>query len=335
MTDLTPDAMYNALQDEIGTVLIGNEDIVEGLTIALLTNGHVLLEGVPGTGKTTIANLFATALGVDATRIQMTPDLLPSDITGTHVYREPTGDFDLQRGPIFTNLAVADEINRATPKTQSALLEAMQEGNVTIEGETLALPEVFMVVATQNPIEMEGTHALPEAQRDRFHVKLTVDVPDDDTERVLMDQFDGRPNLGANELSNVTSDEAIQAARETVTDVYIDPTVKDYIQTISAATRDHPNITHGASPRATLTFMQTVKARAAIHGRTFVTPDDVKTLAEPVLAHRLVLATEAELSEYTASEIIADLLDEVPAPSSETTFEPASPAATGEDIDTP
>jgi MoxR-like ATPase len=315
MTATDPDEMYAALRDEISTVLVGNEEIVEGLTIALLTEGHVLLEGVPGTAKTTIAKLFATATGLDVNRIQMTPDLLPADITGTHVYREQPGEFDLQRGPVFANLVIADEINRATPKTQSALLEAMQEGTVTIEGDTLALPELFMLVATQNPIEMEGTHALPEAQRDRFHLKLTVEIPDAATERGLMDHFEGRPDLGPKDISQVTSADAIQTARDVVTDVYLADGIKDYIHDVIAATRDHSTIAYGASPRATLMFMRVVKARAAIHGRTFVMPDDVKTLAEPVLAHRLVLDTEAELSDYTAPEIIADLLETVIAPS--------------------
>ncbi|WP_368407961.1 AAA family ATPase [Halorussus salinus] len=319
---MDPEAMYAALQDEIGTVLLGNEDIIESLTVALLTEGHVLLEGVPGTAKTTIANLFATATNLNSTRIQMTPDLLPSDITGTHVYQEQTGEFNLQRGPIFTNLAVADEINRATPKTQSALLEAMQEGNVTIEGETLSLPEIFMVIATQNPIEMEGTHALPEAQRDRFSLKLTVDLPDDETERNLMDHFDGQPNLGPSDISAVLTPDDILDARDTVTNVHLDGSVKDYIQELVSATRAHPTIAHGCSPRATLMFMQTVKARAAIHGRSFVTPDDVKALATPVLTHRLVLDTEAELSDYTPSEIVDDILDTVPVPSTDTDLTP-------------
>lgn len=324
MTEMDPDELYAVLTEEISTVLVGNTDIIEGLVIALLTDGHVLLEGVPGTAKTTIANLFATATGLDSNRIQLTPDLLPADITGTHIYQEQTGEFTLQRGPIFTNLVVADEINRATPKTQSALLEAMQEGTVTIEGETLSLPPLFMVVATQNPIEMEGTHALPEAQRDRFHLKLTVDIPDAETERELMDHFDGQPDLGPQEVSQVVTEDVIQAARDTVTDVHLDDTVKDYIHSIIAGTRDHPSLAHGASPRATLTFMRTVKARAAIHGRDFVTPDDVKSLASPVLSHRLVLDTEAELSEYTASEIVTDVLDTVTAPSGEMDSEQSS-----------
>lgn len=331
MTATEPDTIYTDLQNEIESVLIGNEDIIEGLTIALLTNGHVLLEGVPGTAKTTIARLFATATGLDANRVQMTPDLLPADITGTHVYREQTGEFELQRGPIFTNIVLADEINRATPKTQSALLEAMQEGTVTIEGETLALPEIFMLVATQNPIEMEGTHALPEAQRDRFHLKLTVDIPGDETERTLMDHFEGRPELGPEDISSVTSTSAIKTAREAVTNVYLDTSVKDYIQEISAATREHSAIAYGASPRATLTFMRVVKARAAIHGREFVSPDDVKTLATPVLAHRLVLDTEAELSDFTADEIITELLEDVPAPSANTEQDAPSAVTGAED----
>ena len=191
-----PEAVHEAIEREAARVLIGNEDIVEGITIAALTGGHILLEGVPGVAKTTIANLFARSSGLEYHRIQMTPDILPADITGTHVYREQTGEFELQRGPVFANLVVADEINRATPKTQSALLEAMQEGTVTIEGETLRLPDPFMVIATQNPIEMEGVFTLPEAQRDRFQLKLLVDLPDRDDERELLDRFDTSPRAG-------------------------------------------------------------------------------------------------------------------------------------------
>jgi MoxR-like ATPase len=309
-----PEALYAAVRDEVGTVLIGNEEIVEGLTVALLTRGHVLLEGVPGVAKTTIANLFATATGLDYSRIQMTPDLLPADVTGTHVYREQTGEFELQRGPVFANLVVADEINRATPKTQSAFLEAMQEGRVTIEGETLSLPSVFMVIATQNPLEMEGTHGLPEAQRDRFQFKLVVDLPDEDAEIALMDRFDGTPELGAEDISQVLSTEEIVAARETVTDVYVDDSVKSYIREVVAATRRSGALEHGASPRATLTFMRSAKARAAINGRDYVISDDVKALAEPVLAHRVSLSTDAELSDRSASEIVGELLETVTPP---------------------
>jgi MoxR-like ATPase len=323
-----PEELYVALRDEISNVLVGNEAIIENLTVALLTDGHILLEGVPGTAKTTIARLFARATGLDSNRIQMTPDLLPADITGTHVYREETGEFELQRGPIFTNLIVADEINRATPKTQSALLEAMQEGTVTMEGETLALPSPFMLVATQNPIEMEGTHSLPEAQRDRFQMKLTVDVPEEAVERELMDHFEGQPDLGPGAISQAVPTDDIPAAREAVTEVHLDESVKDYIYEIVAATRDHSATAFGASPRATLTFMRTVKARAAIHGRSFVTPEDVKAMADTVLSHRLVLDTEAELSDYEPSEVIADILETLTAPSGQQPTEAESEAPT-------
>lgn len=312
MTD--PEAIYTAIHDEVTNVLIGNDEVIEHLTIALLNRGHVLLEGVPGVAKTTIANLFATATGLNYSRIQMTPDLLPADVTGTHVYREQTGEFDLQRGPIFTNLVVADEINRATPKTQSAFLEAMQEGTVTIEGETLSLPEVFMVIATQNPIEMEGTHGLPEAQRDRFQFKLTIEQPNEESELALMDRFDGTPELGPSDISNVVTKDDIIEARQIVTEVYVDESIKSYIREIVAATRDSSDLDYGASPRATLTYMQTVKARAAIHGRDYVIPDDVKAVAEPILAHRVNLSTDAELSERTPTEIIAEILDTVTPP---------------------
>jgi len=312
-----PQALYSAVADEVSSVLIGNEEVIEGLTISLLTRGHVLLEGVPGVAKTTIANLFATATGLDFSRIQMTPDLLPADVTGTNVYREQTGEFELQRGPIFTNLVVADEINRATPKTQSAFLEAMQEGSVTIEGKTLSLPSVFMLIATQNPIEMEGTHGLPEAQRDRFQLKLTVELPNEDSEIALMDRFDGTPELGPADVSAVVSEDDIVAARETVTQVYVDDSIKSYIRDIVAATRESSALEHGASPRATLLFMQTAKARAAIHDRDYVITDDVKALAQPVLAHRISLSADAELSGRSPQEIIADIIGTVATPGGE------------------
>jgi MoxR-like ATPase len=315
MTD--PDDLYTTLEDEIATVLIGKTDLVEGVTIALLTRGHVLLEGVPGVAKTTIANLFARATGLEYRRIQMTPDVLPADITGTHVYRESTGEFDLQRGPIFSNIVVADEINRATPKTQSALLESMQERQVTIEGETLSLPEPFILIATQNPIEMEGTFELPEAQRDRFQFKLTADIPERDDEHILLDRFDDRPTLGPESVEQVIEPRELIEARETVADVYIADVVKEYVLDIVAATRGNPDVEYGASPRASLAFLDGTKARAAIHGREYVIPDDVKALAKSILAHRLVMSTDASLSGISADGVVSDILDSVEPPSSE------------------
>ncbi|ODR79634.1 magnesium chelatase, partial [Haladaptatus sp. W1] len=284
------------------------------ITVSLLTRGHILLEGVPGVAKTTIANAFAHATGFDFTRVQMTPDLLPADITGTHVYREGTGEFQLQRGPIFTNLLVADEINRATPKTQSALLEGMQERTVTIEGDTLSLPSPFMVIATQNPIEMDGTYELPEAQRDRFQCKLTVDLPSDENELRLIDRFDETPNLDPTDLSQVVTVDDILDAREQVRTVHVAESVKSYIQSFVSASRTHSDLAHGGSPRATLALLHTAKARAAIHGRDYVIPDDVKALAVPVMRHRLVLSTEAELSDRSSVEVVEDLLDTVTPP---------------------
>jgi len=210
MTD--PATLADDISDEVSTVLIGMDEHVESLTIALLTRGHVLLEGVPGVAKTTLAHSFARASGLLYNRVQMTPDILPADITGTSVYREPTGDFEIRKGPVFSNMIVADEINRATPKTQSALLEAMAEGHVTIEGETIDLPEPFLVLATQNPIEMEGTFDLPEAQRDRFQLKLTVEIPGADTERTLIDQVGDNPTFGPADVESVVGLEDIPAA---------------------------------------------------------------------------------------------------------------------------
>ena len=329
MSARDPAAAYDALRDEIGTVLIGKDDVVEGLTVALLTRGHVLLEGVPGVAKTTIANLFARASGLEYTRIQMTPDVLPADVTGTTVYQETTGEFDLQKGPVFSNVVVADEINRATPKTQSALLEAMEERNVTIEGRTLPLPDPFMVVATQNPIEHEGTFPLPEAQRDRFTFKLEVGLPGRDEERSLLDEFDAVPDLGPEAVERVVTGAELRELRERVREVHVAPPVKEYVLDVVAATRESPDVRHGASPRASLAFLNAGKARAAIHGRDYVIPDDVKALAAPILVHRLVLSTDAELSDVTARDVIEDVLGTVEPPGSEGGDEEAVAAVDG------
>ena len=312
-----PEEVYDALQDEIGTVLVGNEDLIEHLTVALLTRGHVLLEGVPGVAKTTVANLFAETTGLAYNRIQMTPDILPADITGTQIYRDNIGEFELQRGPVFGNVVVADEINRATPKAQSALLEAMQEGHVTIDGQTLSLPDPFMVVATQNPIEMEGTFELPEAQRDRFQFKLVVDVPQREHERELLDRFDSDPTLDANAVSQVVTTEQLLELREQIAEYYVDDAVKEYILSLVEETRTSPDIEVGGSPRASLTLLNAGKARAAIHGREYVIPDDIKTLAKPVFRHRLVLSTDAELTDQTPDAVIDSILQSVPTPQGE------------------
>ncbi|MDL0125594.1 MoxR family ATPase [Halobacterium salinarum] len=313
MTD--PASAYTDIRDEISTVLVGNDELIERFTISLLTGGHVLVEGVPGVAKTTAANVFARAIGMEFTRIQMTPDIRPADITGTHVYRESTGEFELERGPVFSNLVVADEINRATPKTQSALLEAMEEGNVTIEGETLALPQPFMVIATQNPIEMEGTFELPEAQRDRFQFKLTVEIPERADERTIIDRFDNNATLGPEAISQVLSPSEILDLREAVREVHVADPVKDYLLDVVAAVRESTYVDAGASPRASLAFLDAGKARAAIHGRDYVIPDDITALVEPILSHRLVLSTDASLSDYSVEDVLADALEDVPTPS--------------------
>lgn len=327
MTDgADPQAVYEAIEAEMSKVLIGNEEIVERLSIALFTGGHVLLEGVPGVAKTTVAELFARATGLDHARIQLTPDTLPADITGTTVYREQTGEFQVTEGPVFANVVVADEINRATPKTQSALLEAMQEGQVTIDDDSRALPKPFLLVATQNPLEMEGTFELPEAQRDRFQFKLQVGLPDRADERALLDRFDDSPNLGPDAIGQVVDVETINAVRDAVASVHIAPPVKEYLLDLVAATRDHAALDHGASPRAGIAYQNAIKGRAAIQGRAYTTPEDVRALAEPVLAHRLVLGTDAALSNRSPRSIVQDVLDRVDPPSADdsTSFAPAA-----------
>ncbi|WP_137286107.1 AAA family ATPase [Halorussus salinisoli] len=326
MTD--PAELYEAVADETDRVLVGNDDAVELLTIALLTDGHVILEGVPGVAKTTIARLFARTIDLEYNRIQMMPDVLPADVTGTHVYRETTGEFELQRGPIFANVVMVDEINRATPKTQSALLEAMQERQVTIEGDTHTLPTPFLVVATQNPIEMEGTFELPKAQRDRFQFKLGIDIPDRDDERAILDQFDRDPDLTPEDVSPVVSVEGLYEATETVNEIHVAEPVREYILDVVTATRSNSQVAYGASPRATLAFLDASKARAAIHGRDYVIPDDVKALAEPILVHRLVLEADTELADVSPEAVVGDVVDGVEPPGSETEVELADPAST-------
>ncbi|WP_247009727.1 AAA family ATPase [Halorientalis litorea] len=310
-----PASVYREIQDEVGGVLVGNEDVVEQLTVALLTRGHVLVEGVPGVAKTTIARLFAGATGLEYTRIQLTPDTLPADITGTTVYREESAEFVVQKGPVFSNVVVADEINRATPKTQSALLEAMQERNVTIEGDTYELPDPFLVVATQNPLEMEGTFELPEAQRDRFMFKLNVGLPDRAQEMEILDRFDADPELSPSAVDPVVGPDDLRDARESVATVRVADAVKEYVLDIVDATRQAAGVEHGASPRASIMLQNAAKARAAIHERSYVRPDDVKALAEPLLAHRLVLSTDAELGGTETRDVVRDVLDTVAPPS--------------------
>jgi MoxR-like ATPase len=312
-----PATLAGDIRKEAETVLIGNDEIIDRLTIALLTRGHVLLEGVPGVAKTTMANLLARTTGLEYNRIQMTPDVLPADITGTNVYRENLGEFVVQKGPVFANIVVADEINRATPKTQAALLEAMQERTVTIEGETHSLPSPFFVIATQNPIEYEGTFSLPEAQRDRFQFKLTVDLPDQEEEAKLLDRFDSEPRLGPDAASRVVTKEDIARAQQRVAEVRVAQPIKDYVLDLVTATRESSDTAHGASPRASIAFLNAGKARAAINGREYVIPDDIKALAVPVLAHRLVMSTDADLSDVSAKEVVEDAVASVPSPGSE------------------
>jgi len=313
--DVSPTQVAARLYEEMSQVVVGNDEVIERLLLSLLTGGHILLEGVPGIAKTVTAETFARTTGLSFSRIQMTPDVLPADVTGTTIYRDATGEFELQRGPIFANIVVADEINRATPKTQSALLEAMGEQQVTIEKETLQLPEPFLVIATQNPLEMEGVYELPEAQRDRFQFKLRVGYPDRDNERTILDRFDAAPQLGPSSTEQAVDHDELAAVRETVRAVFVAPPVKEYLLDIVAATRESPQTDIGASPRAALDLLHAAKALAAVDGRHYVVPDDIKQLAVDVLAHRLVLSTDAELSDLTNVDAVETVLETVEPPS--------------------
>lgn len=303
-----------ALIDEVSNVIVGKRNVLEMVAVSILSEGaHILFEDLPGLAKSVMAATFAQASGTTFKRIQFTPDLLPADITGTYVLDQKEGKFTFSEGPIFTNFMLADEINRASPKTQSALLEAMAEKQVTVEGVTHKLAKPFIVMATQNPIEQEGTYPLPEAQLDRFMIKASVGQPSYDEEREIIrrrndrmkDDFDIRAVTNS---ANLTS---MQAAVERV---QIHQAIMDYIAKITVATRKHPQILAGASPRGSLALLKLSKAQAALHGRPYVIPDDIRTLTQPVLAHRMILQPEAKIRGTTTQELLSEIIKTVPVP---------------------
>jgi MoxR-like ATPase len=310
----------NPLRQELGRVIVGQERLLDRLLIALVTNGHVLLEGVPGLAKTLSLKTLAAAINVRFKRLQFTPDMLPADIVGTTIYNPQDGTFRVKHGPIFSNLVLADEINRAPAKVQSALLEGMQEHQVTIGDETFALPDIFLVLATQNPLEHEGTYPLPEAQLDRFMMKVIIDYPNHVEERAILEAMaTTEPALG---VDSVLSEEQILDARRVVNSIYIDDKIKEYIVNLVLATRD-PNaagldlnghIEYGASPRATINLTMAARASAFLAGRAYVTPQDVKNLAPDILRHRIGVSYEAEAENITSEDVIQKILATLPVP---------------------
>ncbi|RXK51949.1 AAA family ATPase [Halorientalis pallida] len=303
----------DAVLDRIGSAAVVDREVLETILTAVLARGHVLLEDVPGTGKTVTARVLAEALGLEFARIQFTPDLLPSDITGSNVYNEQEGRFEFAEGPVFTNVVLADEINRAPPKTQAALLETMEERQVSVDGETHQLPDPFVVVATQNPIEQEGTFRLPEAQRDRFSVKTSIGYNDVEDEMELLARRADRRTL-APSVDPAADAATVRAMRETAEDVRVDEDVRRYIVHLARATRDDDRAAVGVSPRGIQRTFEAARARAVLSGREYVTPDDVKRIAEPAMAHRIVLTTDAGVEGVDAREIVRDAMDAVDVP---------------------
>jgi MoxR-like ATPase len=300
--------------ENVERVVVGKHGEVERMLIALLCRGHVLLEDVPGVGKTVLAKAIARSLGCQFSRIQCTPDILPSDITGVSIYNQKTGEFEFRPGPVIAQIVLADEINRATPKTQAALLEAMEERQVTVDGRTTPLPKPFLVLATQNPIEYEGTFPLPEAQLDRFLIRLHLGYPSPEAERQIMDlQQKGHP---LESLDQVATAAEVITAQEGVQEVYVDDLIKRYIVDVVAATRDHADIYLGASPRGSLALYRTSQARAALAGRDYVLPDDVKAMVSDALAHRIIVNPSARIRNVEATDLMADVLGRVPVPGS-------------------
>jgi MoxR-like ATPase len=293
-------------------VIVGKHHEVELAVMALMCHGHVLIEDVPGVGKTMLARSIARSTGCVFRRIQFTPDLLPTDITGVSVYNQKTSDFEYRPGPVMAQVLLADEINRATPKAQSALLEAMEERQVTVDGVTRPVPQPFMVLATQNPIEYEGTFPLPEAQLDRFLIRIHLGYPSAEDEVVIMDRQ--QHTHPVEQLEQVSNAQEILALQEAVKDVYVDPLVKKYVASLVEATRQHEAVFLGASPRGSLAIYRTSQARALLEGRDYVLPDDAKALAYPALGHRVIVSPAARLKGVTAEEVVAQCLESVPVP---------------------
>jgi MoxR-like ATPase len=305
-----------AVVDRVGEAVIADRSFLETVVVGLLGRGHVLLEDVPGTGKTLTAVALADVLDLEYSRIQFTPDLLPTDITGTHVYNEHEGSFRFERGPVFGNIVLADEINRAPPKTQSALLEAMDETQVTVDGSTYDLPEPFFVIATQNPVEQEGTFSLPEAQRDRFMLQTSIGYPERGGELELIERRSNRTTTMP-EVDAVVDVSDVEYLRQVPERVTMRDAVREYLVDVARATREDSRVEVGVSPRGIQRFYEAARARAIVSGRDYVAPDDVKRIAPTVLAHRLVLTSEAEIREADPHDVVADVLDtlEVPAAS--------------------
>lgn len=294
----------------IHTVIVGKADVVKLILISLLCQGHLLLEDVPGMGKTMLVRTLAKSLGCSFKRIQFTPDLLPSDILGVSVFNQKTHEFEFKPGPIMAQIILADEINRTSPRTQASLLECMEEDQITVDGITYKLPRPFMILATQNPIEYEGTFPLPEAQMDRFLIKARLGYPTYDEEVEILDRLEKRHPIS--DIQQVFDLHDLKVLQQKVAEVHLEDSLKDYIVKVVQATRNHPDIALGASPRGSLGLMKTSKALAGLEGRDFVIPDDVKTLAGPTLAHRLMLKPETYLKGKTAEEVIDEVLNQVP-----------------------
>lgn len=306
-------AVGQQVVQEVEKAVVGKRSLLQKIMAAVLAGGHVLLEDYPGLAKTLIAKSFATALGLHFKRIQFTPDLLPSDITGSYIFDRNQSRFELRPGPIFANIILADEINRASPKTQSALLEAMQERQVTLEGETRPLPQPFLVMATQNPIEYEGTFPLPEAQLDRFLMKLSVGYPSPEEEQEILQRRQQRRREEV-ELTQATNAQELLAMRQTVEEIYLHPDVEKYIIALTGETRRDRRVSVGASPRGSLALMQLARVRAALAGRNYVLPDDVKEFVIPALVHRLILDPGLWMKRHAASDILTSIIDKTPVP---------------------
>jgi MoxR-like ATPase len=300
------------IRANVARVIVGKDEVIELCLVALLCEGHVLLEDVPGIGKTTLAKAIARSVGCTFKRIQFTPDLLPSDVTGILFFNQKTQEFEFRPGPLMAQIVLADEVNRATPRTQSALLEAMQERQMTVDVETMPLPRPFLVLATQNPIELEGTFPLPEAQIDRFLLRVALGYPTEADENEILVRYEREDPLET--LQPVAQAADLLAIQEQVKTIHVEESVREYVVQVARATREHPAIELGASPRGTLSLYKTAQALAAIRGRTFVLPDDVKYLAPPVLTHRIIISPQTRLRGRRPEEVMAEIVDTVPVP---------------------